>query len=105
MTRHSSNIPLSRLPGGDLVNAGIAALQRGDFTVEALLVCVGARRLRRAGVRVPETIGWPLEPEISLYEAIRATGEPRDAHSRYNALIRRLVSCERALEMLGARVG
>ena len=84
------------LPGADLVTAGIAALRRRDFNVEALLVAVGAPRLRRAGVELPPAAGEPEAPELALYAALR--GEGGDAHSRYNALIRRLVSFEHALE-------
>ena len=85
------------LPGADLVAKGIRALRRGDATVEALLVSVGAPRLRAAGLEVPPAPPLPHSPEISLYLAIGAD-HPTDAHSRYNALIRRLVSFERALE-------
>ena len=85
------------LPGADLVAAGIAALRRGETTVEALLVAVGAPRLRAAGVHVPSPPPLDHSPEISLYLAI-GESHPEDAHSRYNALIRRLVSFERALE-------
>ena len=84
------------LPGADLVAAGIAALRRRDFNAEALLVAVGAPRLSRAGVDLPAAAGEPETPELALYEALRR-GDG-DAHSRYNALIRRLVSFERALE-------
>jgi hypothetical protein len=49
--------------------------------------------LRQLGIEVPT-----LEiPEHRLYELL-AREEPDAAHSRYNALIRRLVSFERALE-------
>jgi len=85
------------LPGADLVAAGIRALQSGETTVEALLVSVGAPRLRAAGLDIPPAPPLPHPPEISLYFAIGAD-HPGDAHSRYNALIRRLVSFERALE-------
>ena len=85
------------LPGADLVVAGIEALRRGEATVEALLVAVGAPRLRHAGVDVPSPPCIPEQPELALYAAIAADGGG-DAHSRYNALIRRLVSFERALE-------
>ena len=87
------------LPGADLVSAGIEALRRGEPTVEALLVMVGARRMRAAGLDVPP--GLPLDgyPEHALYLAV-AAAHPQDAHSRYNALVRRLVSFERALESL-----
>ena len=74
---------LDPLPGGDLVAAGIDDLARG------------AERLRHAGVAVPEP-AFPT-PERRLYDRL-ASEDSDSAHSRYNALIRRLVSCERALE-------
>ncbi len=82
------------LPGQDLVEAGLADLQRGRESVPALLVSIGAPRLRRLGVRLPATI---LSPEQRLYDLL-ALDDPDSAHSRYNALIRRLVSYERAAE-------
>ena len=89
------------LPGADLVVSGIEALQRGEMTVEALLVAVGATRLRAAGLQVPQA-GLPDQPELALYTALGAM-YPGDTHSRYNSLIRRLVSFERALESQAAR--
>lgn len=87
------------LPGADLVASGLEALRRGDMTVEALLVLIGAPRLRAAGLDVPAAPPADTSPEIALYLAIERE-HPADAHSRYNALIRRLVSFERALEAL-----
>ena len=89
--------PPEDLPGADLVASGIEALRRGERTVEALLVAVGARRLRAAGLEVPRVPELPDGPELALYAAVAAE-HPRDAHSRYNGLVRRLVSFERALE-------
>ena len=83
--------------GGTGVGDASASAASG-FTIEALLVAVGASRLRRAGLRVPTVPGWPAQPELALYEAVAAQNPAADAHSRYNALIRRLVSFERALE-------
>jgi len=83
------------LPGADLVRQGLEDLERGLESIPALLVAIGAPRLRRAGVPVPEI---PIaSPERRLYELL-ASAEPDAAHSRYNALIRRLVSFERAAE-------
>lgn len=80
------------LPGEDLVRRGIADLERGVESVEALLVSIGAPRLRRLGFAVSEP--FP-SPEHRLYELLRERyGDA--AHSRYNALVRRLVSFERA---------
>lgn len=83
------------LPGGDLIEAGLADLRAGRETESALLVLIGASRLREAGVDVPPSC-FP-DPESRLYARL-AEHDPDGAHSRYNALIRRLVSFERALE-------
>jgi len=86
------------LPGGDLIQKGLEDLAQGRLTEEALLVLVGAPRLRSSGVAVPEhPIGMP---EHRLYE-ILSREDPDSAHSRYNALLRRLVSFERALACAG----
>jgi len=83
------------LPGNDLIETGLKDLQAGLETVEALLVAIGAPRLRRIGLDLPEKL--PSEPEHRLYELLALEGSD-SAHSRYNALIRRLVSFERAAE-------
>jgi hypothetical protein len=85
-------------PGGELVAAGLEDLQRGAVTVNALLVSIGGSRLREVGVPVPAVIPDANERLYALLE--REHGDA--AHSRYNALVRRLVSFERALESLGA---
>jgi hypothetical protein len=86
---------LDSLPGHEYIQAGIEDLNRGVESVAALLVSIGAPRLRQLGLPVPEHVS-PF-PEHRLYELLRQ--EDADAaHSRYNALIRRLVSFERAAE-------
>jgi hypothetical protein len=86
--------PYAALPGSDLIAKGLADLASAVVSIEALLVSIGAPRLRQAGLVVPAEI---VMPEHRLYEALRREN-PDDAHSRYNALIRRLVSFERGLE-------
>ena len=81
------------LPGGDLVARGVEDLRDGRESVPALLVSIGAPRLRLLGVDVPVPLA---DPEHRLYQRLRAEDE-NAAHSRYNALIRRLVSFERVL--------
>jgi hypothetical protein len=88
-------VDLEALPGGDLVREGIADLSRGLDSVPALLVSIGAPRLRRIGLAVPERV--IASPEHRLYERLAAT-DPDSAHSRYNALVRRLTSFENAAE-------
>lgn len=80
------------LPGTDLIEAGLADLEAGRESIPALLVSIGAPRLTRLGFRVPNPLP---SPEHRLYEVLRGAN-PAGAHSQYNALIRRLVSFERA---------
>ena len=82
------------LPGADLVREGLDDLRNGRETAPALLVAIGAPRLRRLGIVVLETVE---DPEDRLY-ALLARTEGDAAHTRFNALIRRLVSFERAAE-------
>ena len=75
----SSLIPddlLTGLPGADLVREGLAGMAAGRRTIPACLIAIGSPRLRQAG---------------------------GDAYSRYNALLRDLVSFESALDRRLAR--
>ena len=83
------------LPGADLIAAGLEDLQAGRETVGALLVAIGAPRLRRLGLHLPENL--PDNPEHRLYDLLAQDGSD-SAHSRYNAFLRRLVSYEEAAE-------
>jgi hypothetical protein len=83
------------LPGSELIDRGLSDLHAGRESVESLLVLVGATRLRSLGLEIPPTA--IDHPEHRLYELL-SSEDPDGAHSRYNALIRRLVSFERAAE-------
>lgn len=85
-------------PAGDLIRQGIKDIQAGLESPQAFLVAVGRPRLSRMGISVPEPSF--KSPELRLYEYL-ARADPDGAHSRYNALIRRLVSFERAVECAG----
>jgi hypothetical protein len=80
------------LPGADLVQRGVTDLTAGNESAEALLVSVGAPRLRSVGIDLPQPIP---APEHKLY-LLLAREKGNAAHSAYNALIRQLVSFERA---------
>jgi hypothetical protein len=82
------------LPGADIMRSGFSDLENGIESTESLLVLIGAPRLRRLGFDVPDTDDYP---EDRLYARLAAEDED-SAHSRYNALIRLLVSFERASE-------
>ena len=88
----SASPDLGTIPGSSLVERGAADLEVGRESTEALLVSIGAPRLRSLGIQVPAAIP---SPEHKLYLLLaRQKGDA--AHSAYNALIRRLVSFERA---------
>ena len=89
---------LTSYPGGDLIRQGLEHIAQGRESEAALLVFIGAPRLRRLGFKVREPEGGP--PEHRLYDLL-SSSDPDSAHSRYNALIRRLVSFERAVECAG----
>lgn len=86
------------LPGADLIEKGIADLADGNETVEALLVRVGGPRLSGLGIDVPADPVTAEYPEHRLYRLL-AWEHGDGAHSQYNALIRRLVSFERAADL------
>jgi hypothetical protein len=86
---------LVALPGADLILKGVRDLGSGIDSIEALLVQVGASNLRSHGFDVPLTAS-ASPPEHRLYARLQET-YGQGAHSRHNALVRRLVSFERAL--------
>lgn len=89
------------LPGGALIEQGLRDLAAGQESEAALLVLIGAPRLRQLGCDVPQAPReWSAaprdpSPEHRLYARLAQT-DSDSAHSRYNALIRTLVSFERA---------
>lgn len=85
------------LPGADLIAEGLADLRGGRVSAAALLVSIGAPRLRISGVAVPH----PLDDAEHRLYALLAAQDPDSAHGRYNALLRRLTSYARALPCAG----
>lgn len=76
------------LPGGDVVDTGLADLAHDRESPESLAVSLAAPRLRREGVPVGNVHD---DPERRLFEHLSRT-EGDLAHARYNAYLRRLVS-------------
>jgi hypothetical protein len=101
--RYTADVDTTSLPGTALIAQGLRDLAHAVESEAAMLVLIGAPRLRRLGVEVPAPPAhWfapPADPapEHRLYTLLART-EPDSAHSRYNALIRTLVSFERAAE-------
>ena len=92
-----TSLPASNLPASDVIEAGLRDLRERRETIPALLVLIGAPKLRSLGLDIPSTSpGFASTPEHRLYDLL-ATDNPDSAHSKYNALIRKLVSFERAI--------
>ena len=77
-----------------MIVMGVEDLLHQRHSIPALLVAIGAPKLRSLGLEVPENL--PSSPEHRLYDLL-SDSDPDSAHSKYNALIRRLVSFERAM--------
>ncbi|HEX9699892.1 MAG TPA: hypothetical protein VGD06_10570 [Acidobacteriota bacterium] len=76
------------IPGGDIIDTGLADLAAEKATRESLLVSLAAPRLRREGIPVGATLESPDE---RLYELLART-DPELAHARYGAYLRRVAS-------------
>jgi hypothetical protein len=82
------------LPGYELICRGLEDLAAGRESESALLVAMAAPRLRALGIDVPA--GGGKRPSHRLYELLAETDA--GPHSRYNALVARIVSFARAAE-------
>jgi hypothetical protein len=67
----------------ELIREGLEDLAAERESEAALLVLIGAPRLRRLGLDVPQSV--LSMPEHRLYNRL-ASSHPESAHSRYNAL-------------------
>lgn len=99
----SSSFRCLGLPGGELVDSGLAALADGRETAESLLVSLAAPRLRREGVPLSSV---HENPEDRLYALLsRSAGDL--AHARYGAYLRQMSSfadaCRTARRAWGRR--
>lgn len=88
-------LPFHDLPGGDLIVQGLEDLKRGVESIPSLLVCIGSPRLRQLAIDAPVYDTADPLPEHCLYAHL-AEIHGDNAHSQYNALIRKLVSFTRA---------
>lgn len=95
---------ITHLPGEEFVRQGLQDLEQGETTtLEALLLQIGATRIRNAGVPVPDFPRHETDAELRLYFLL---GEQHgnNAYSQYNAHIRRLISFEQSLEARSSRM-
>ena len=87
---------LTGLPGEELVRQGLADVNAGRCTIAACLVSIGRPRLQKAGLIHGNPPLLQAGAELELFRLLRQEGG--DAYSRYNALLRELVSFEQALD-------
>lgn len=92
----SPPVSFQGLPGEEFAQAGLEDWSRGEETVAALLMQIASPCLERVGLRLPPMPPSELDSEIRLYRLLQPI-HGNAAHSQYNALLRRLVSFERAL--------
>lgn len=82
------------LPVENMIRDGLRDFAEGRESIGSLLVQIGAPRLRKAGVPLPDKVDG--DADRHLYNLLgKAHGN--EAHAKYNSLIRELVSFERAL--------
>jgi hypothetical protein len=84
---------LDKLPGAEIVLPGIEDLKAGRETVNALAVSAAAARL---GVR--DLVDETEEPAAHRLYRLLSSELGDGAHSRYNAILRRIVSFARAAD-------
>jgi len=92
----STNDLIAGLPGEELVRQGLADFKAGLCTIPACLVRIARPRLSGAGLMPQTAPSQCSEHELQLHELLKQEGG--DAYSRYNALLRELVSFENALD-------
>ncbi len=77
------------LPGGEIVDAGLSALSRGEESLESLLVSLAAPRLKREGVPLPRDVF--ADADVRLYRLLERDDADL-AHSRFLAYLRQAES-------------
>lgn len=88
---------LTGLPEEEIIQRGLADLRDSHESVESLMVQIGASRMREAGLDVPRFSPPKVDAEIRLYTLLSSL-HGANAYAQYNALLRRLISFESALE-------
>lgn len=87
---------IADLPGTALIQQGLKDYQENRHTMPSCLVRMARRRLVKAGLLDSSAHQHDIQAELDLYHLLSHEGN--QAHSRYNALIRELISFEHALD-------
>lgn len=86
---------ISDLPGTTLIQQGLQDYRENRHTMHSCLVRMARRRLVKAGL-IEASPEHDIHAELDLYHLLSHEGN--QAHSRYNALVRELISFEHALD-------
>jgi hypothetical protein len=93
---------VSNYPGAELVLPGLRDLAEGRVTIASCLVSIARPLLERTGlVERSPSLPFVAEPERVLYRLLQEEGG--NAYGRYNSLLRRLISFEKAAALLKGR--
>jgi hypothetical protein len=95
----ASSFAVAGLPGGEIVDLGLAHLAQGTVSPESLAVSLAAPRLRREGVPIGSVHD---SAEDRLYDLLsRANGDL--AHARYAAYLEQVASFADACRLVRRR--
>jgi hypothetical protein len=86
---------ISDLPGTALVQQGLKDYHENRHTMHSCLVRMARPRLAKAGF-MQASQQHDINAELDLYHLLSHEGN--QAHSRYNALVREIISFEHALD-------
>ena len=89
---------LTGLPGEELVRVGLDDLMAGKETVAGALLAIARTRLRNAGLKIEGDRKESGDAELRLYRLLAKDDSVADPYSRYNSLLRELISFTQALE-------
>ena len=95
----ASSFAAAGLPGGEIVDLGLAHLADGTVSPESLAVSLAAPRLRREGVPIGAV---HKNAEDRLYDLLSATNGDL-AHARYAAYLEQVVSFADACRLVRRR--
>lgn len=86
---------ISGLPGNDIIKDGLRDYRENRHTMASCLVRMARRRLVGAGL-MEASQQHDMDAALDLYQLLSHEGN--QAHSRYNSLVRQLISFEHALD-------
>lgn len=92
---------IENLPGAKLILQGLTDVAKRSTTLTACLIEIAHTRFIRASLLPEDRARFITEPELCLYRLLCSQCD--DAYSKYNSLIRELISFENALDRLIAR--